>query len=151
MARRDPARPYTQRDIQNMLFERLPAGRHTWIRDPEGEADVQAYGSAYWPSQPVYVFYRPSVVKMRISFTPRRISPIREEELWEAVDRASRTLRGEGVHGRRQTGKTQETERDQQWVVTIPECLSEIAYDTLAAFVRLAAECMGVEGPDGDG
>jgi hypothetical protein len=148
MARRDPARPYTQRDIQNMLFERLPAGRHTWIRDPEGEADVQAYGSAYWPSQPVYLFYRPSVVKMRVSFTPRRISPVREEELWAAVDNASRTLRAEGVAGRRQTGKTQETERDQQWVVTIPESLSETAYDTLAEFVTLAARCMGVERAD---
>ena len=48
-----------------------------------------------------------------------------------------------------ETGKTQETERDEQWVVTIPERLSETAYETLAAFVRLAAECMGVEGPEG--
>jgi len=132
-----------------MLFERLPAGRHTWIRDPGGDADVQAYGSAYWPSQPVCVYYRPSVVKMRVSFTPRRISPVREQELWEAAETASRTLRSEGVNGRRQTGKTQETERDEQWVVTIPERLSETAYETLAAFVGLAAECMGVEGPEG--
>jgi len=28
MSKRDPDRPYTQRDVQNMLFERLPAGRH---------------------------------------------------------------------------------------------------------------------------
>jgi hypothetical protein len=131
-----------------MLFERLPAGRHSWIRDPEGSPDVQAYGSSYWPSQPVYLFYRPSVVKMRVSFTPRRISPVREQELWDAADRASRALRSEGVAGRRQTGKSQETERDEQWVVIVPERLSETAYDTLVAFVGLAAECMGVEAPD---
>jgi hypothetical protein len=148
MPQRDQERPYAQRDVQNMLFERLPAGQHTWIRDPGGDPDVQAYGSSYWPSQPVYVYYRPSVVKMRVSFTPRRISAIREQELWDAAESASRTLRSEGVNGRRQTGKTQETERDEQWVVTIPERLSETAYDTLAAFVGLAAECMGVEGPD---
>ena len=58
-----------------MLFERLPAGRHTWLRDPEGNADVQAYGTAHLPSQPVYVYYRPSVVKMFVRFTPRRIPP----------------------------------------------------------------------------
>jgi len=149
MARSDPERPYTQRDVQNMLFERLPAGRHTWIRDPEGNPDIQAYGSAYWPSQPVYVYYRPSVVKMRISFPPRRISPVREQELWQAAESVSRALRGEGVQARRQTGKTQETERDEQWVLTIPERLSEAAYDTLAEFVGLAAECMGLEEPDG--
>lgn len=136
-------RPYTQRDVQNMLFERLPSGRHTWLRDPEGNPDVQAYGSPHWPSQPIYVYYRPSVVKMRVSFTPRRISSIREPELWEAAAQARVALRAEGVSGRRQAGNTQETERDEQWVVTIPERLSERAYDTLAAFVTLAAECMG--------
>ena len=36
------------------------------------------------------------------------------------------------------------SQRDEQWVVTIPERLSEIAYDALAALVGLAAECMGV-------
>jgi hypothetical protein len=148
MLRRDPERPYTQRDVQNMLFERLPAGQHTWIRDPGGSPDIQAYGSSHWPSQPVYVYYRPSVVKMRVSFTPRRISPTREAELWEAAERAGRALRGEGVSGRRQTGNTQETERDAQWVLTIPERLSESAYDTLAGFIALAAACMGVAAPD---
>jgi hypothetical protein len=149
MNRRDPERPYTQRDVQNMLFERLPAGLHSWLRDPEGNPDVQAYGWTHWPSQPVYVYYRPSVVKMRVSFTPRRVSPTREPELWEAAERAARTLRGEGVSARRQAGRTQETERDEQWVLTIPERLSESAYDTLATFVTFTAECMGLEAPDG--
>jgi hypothetical protein len=148
MLRHDPERPYTQRDVQNMLFERLPAGRHTWLRDPEGNADVQAYGSTHLPSQPVYVYYRPSVVKVLLRFTPRRISPPREAELWEAAEAAGRALRAEGVSARRQRGNTQETERDEQWVVTIPERLSEAAYDRLAAFVTLAAWCMGVEVPD---
>jgi hypothetical protein len=93
----------------------------------------------------VYVYYRPSVVKMRVSFTPRRISSLREPELWEAAAQARAALRGEGVSARRQAGNTQETERDEQWVVTVPERLSESAYDTLAAFVALAAACMGVE------
>jgi hypothetical protein len=149
MSSRDPERPYTQRDVQNILFERLPAGRHGWIRDPGGDINVQAYGSAHWPSQPVYVYYRPSVVKMRVSFTPRRISPTREPELWEAAEQAGRALRREGITGRRQAGNTQETERDEQWVVTIPERLSEAAYDTLAAFVAFTAECMGLEPRDG--
>ena len=131
-----------------MLFERLPAGQHSWLRDPEGNPDVQAYGSTHWPSQPVYVYYRPSVVKMRLSFTPRRISSIREQELWEAAENARRALRAEGVSARRQPGNTQETERDEQWVVTVPEALSEAAYDTLAEFVSFAAECMGVEAPE---
>jgi hypothetical protein len=148
MSKQDPKRPYTQRDIQNMLFERLPAGRHSWIRDPGGDPNVQAYGSSHWPSQPVYLYYRPSVVKMRVSFTPRRISPIREAELWEAAERAGRTLRGEGISARRQAGSTQETERDEQWVVTISERLSETAYDTLAALVAFTAECMGAGAPD---
>ncbi len=144
MTSRDSERPYTQRDVQNLLFERLPAGQHTWIRDPEENPDVQAYGSTYWPAQPVYVYYRPSVVKMRVSFTPRRISPTREQELREAAETARRSLRGEGVQARRQAGNTQETERDEQWVVTIPERLSETAYDTLAAWIALTAQCMGV-------
>jgi hypothetical protein len=145
MSPRDTQRPYTQRDVQNLLFERLPAGRHAWLRDPEGNPDVQAYGLPHWPAQPVYVYYRPSVVKMRVSFTPRRISPIREGELWDAAETARLALRGEGVSARRQTGRTQETERDEQWVLTIPERLSESAFETLAAFIGLAAECMGVE------
>ncbi len=148
MPKRDPVRPYTQRDVQNMLFERLPAGQHSWIRDPEGNPDVQAYGSTYWPAQPIYVYYRPSVVKMRVSFTPRRISPIREQELWDTAEQAGRALRSDGVSTRRQTGRTQETERDEQWVVTVPERLSETAYDLLAGFVSLAAQCMGVEAPE---
>jgi hypothetical protein len=143
MARPDPERPYTQREVQNLLFERLPAGRHCWIRDPEGNPDIQSYGSSHWPSQPLYVYYRPSVVKMRLSFTPRRISPTREHELWEAVEHTTLALRGEGIRSRRQAGTTQETEWDEQWVVTIPERLSETAYDTLATFVDFAAECMG--------
>ena len=148
MPKQDPERPYTQRDVQNMLFERLPAGQHSWIRDPGGSPDIQAYGSPHWPSQPVYIYYRPSVVKMRVSFTPRRISPVREQELWDAAEQAGRALRAEGVPARRQAGNTQETERDEQWVVTIPERLSETAYDTLAAFVTLAAQCMGIEAAD---
>jgi hypothetical protein len=147
MSSRAPERPYTQRDVQNMLFERLPAGRHSWIRDPEGNPDVQAYGSPHWPAQPIYVYYRPSVVTMRVSFAPRRISPIQEEELWQAAEQAVCVLRSEGVSSRRQTGRTQETEHDEQWVVTIPERLSETAYDTLAAFVAFTAQCMGVESP----
>lgn len=149
MSKRDPERPYTQRDVQNMLFERLPAGQHSWLRDPEGNADVHAYGSPHWPAQPVYVYYRPSVVKMRVSFTPRRISPVHEQELWQSAEQAGRALRGEAVGSRRQTGRTQDTERDEQWVVTVPERLSEAAYDTLAAFVTFAARCMGVPVPDG--
>lgn len=148
MARHDPERPYTQRDVQNMLFERLPAGRHSWLRDPEGNPDVQAYGSPHLPSQPIYVYYRPSVVKMVLRFTPRRIAPIEEEALWEAAESARRALRAEGVTARRQTGNTQETERDEQWVVTLPERLSEGAYDTLAAFVERAARSMGVVAAD---
>jgi len=147
MANRDSDRPYTQRDIQNMLLERLPAGQHHWMRDPGGNRDVQAYGSPHWPSQPLYVYYRPSVVKMRVSFTPRRISSTRELELWETAERTRDALRKEGVHCRRQVGNTQETERDEQWTVTIPERLSETAYDTLATFVALTAECMGVGEP----
>jgi hypothetical protein len=141
-------RPYTQRDVQNLLFERLPARQHTWIRDPEENPDVQAYGTAHLPSQPIYVYYRPSVVKMIVRFTPRRISPSREEKLWEAAEATRRALRGEGVTARRQRGNTQETERDEQWVVTIPERLSETAYNTLAAFVTLAAVCMGIAATD---
>lgn len=148
MPKPDPDRPYTQRDVQNMLFERLPAGQHSWLRDPEGNPDVQAYGSPHLPAQTVYVHYRPSVVKMRVSFTPRRISPTREPELWEAAEKARLSFRGEGLSARRQTGRTQETERDEQWVVTIPERLSESAYDTLSAFIAFAAECMGVPAPD---
>jgi hypothetical protein len=148
MARPDTERPYTQREVQNLLFERLPAGRHCWIRDPEGNPDIQSYGSPHWPSQPLYVYYRPSVVKMRLSFTPRRISPIREQELWEAAERAGLALRAEGIRARRQTGNTQETERDEQWVVTIPERLSDTAYDTLASLVDLAADCLGAGQPD---
>lgn len=148
MPKPDPERPYTQRDVQNMLFERLPAGQHSWLRDPEGNADIQAYGSPHWPAQPVYVYYRPSVVKMRVSFTPRRISPIQEQKVWEAAENARLSFRGEGVSCRRQKGNTQETERDEQWVVTVPERLSENAYDTLAAFVGFAAECMGLPAPD---
>jgi hypothetical protein len=147
MARPDPQRPFTQRDVQNMLFERLPAARHSWIRDPGGNPDILAYGSPHWPSQPLYLYYRPSVVKMQVLFTPRRISPTREQELWEAAEQTGRALSGEGVRARRQTGRTQETERDEQWVVTIPECLSETAYGALADFVFYTAECMGVETP----
>ncbi len=137
--------PYTQRDVQNMLFERLPAAELPWIRDPGGSPDILAYGSPRILGIAVYLYYRPSVVKMQVFFTPRRISPTREQELWEAAEQTGRALRGEGVKARRQTGRTQETERDEQWVVTIPERLSEAAYDTLAAFVAFTAECMGVE------
>jgi hypothetical protein len=131
-----------------MLFERLPPGRLAWIRDPEGNVDVQAYGLPHWPSQVIYVYYRPSVVKMRLSFTPRRISLTEEPAIWAAAERARAALRAEGVSARRQAGNTQETERDEQWVVTVPERLSEAAYDTLADFVSMAAECMGVAPPE---
>src|SRR3712207_438011 len=141
----DPERPYTQRDVQNMLFERLPAGKHTWLKDPEGNPAVQAYGSRPLPSQPVYVNYRPSLVKMQVRFTPRRISPTREDELWEAAETARKQLGAAGITARRQPGNTQETERDEQWVVTIPERLSEAGYEALEAFVIMTASCMGVE------
>ena len=145
----DADRPYTLRDVMNMLLERLPNERDTsWLRDPEGNPNVQAYGSRSHPSQPVYVNYRPSVVKMQIRFTPRRISPSREEELWQATDAARPTLRSAGLTSRRQMGNTQETERDEQWVLTLPERLSEAGYDVLGEFVALAANCMGVERPE---
>jgi hypothetical protein len=139
---------YTQREVQNMLLERLPAGKHSWLKDPEGNPAVQAYGSRSLPSQPLYVYYRPSLVKMQVRFTPRRISPSREDELWQAADAARGPLRAAGSTARRQAGTTQETERDEQWVVTIPERLSEAGYVTLENFVMLAASCMGVEPPE---
>lgn len=144
----DPIRPYTQRDVQNMLQERLHAGKHTWIRDPEGNAAVQAYGARYLPAQPVYLNYRPSVVKLQVKFTPRRISPTREEELWQAAEATRAPLKGSGVTSRRQKGNTQETERDEQWVVNVPERLSEDAYETLKRFVLLVADCVGLEPED---
>jgi hypothetical protein len=141
----DPERPYTQRDVQNMLVHRLPAGKYTWLRDPERNPAVQAYGCRSLPAQPVYVYYRPSLVKMQLRFTPRRISPSREEELWEAAEAARGILRAAGVSARRQMGNTQETEQDEQWVATIPERLSEAGYAALESFVTLAASGMGVE------
>jgi hypothetical protein len=144
----DPERPYSQREVLNMLFNRLPAAKHTWIRDPEGNPAVQAYGSRPLPSQPVYVNHRPSLVKMQVRFTPRRISPTREDELWQAAEAARGPLRAAGSTARRQMGNTQETERDEQWVVTIPERLSEAGYVALESFVTLAASCMGVEPPE---
>ena len=144
----DPERPYTQRDVHNMLLNRLPAGKHTWLRDPEGNPAVQVYGTRSLPSQPLYVNYRPSVVRMQLRFTPRRISPSREAELWQAAEAARGPLRAAGSTARRQKGNTQETERDEQWVVTVPERLSEAGYATLERFVVLAASCMGVEPPE---
>ncbi len=141
----DPEPTYSQREVQNMLFERLPAGKYTWIPDPEGNAAVQAYGTRFLPSQPVYVNYRPSVVKMQVRFTPRRISLTREEELWQAAEVARSPLRAAGASSRRQKGHTQETERDEQWVVTIPERLGEGGYRTLERFVALVADCMGIQ------
>src|SRR5437588_11990084 len=108
----EPERPYTQRDVLNMLHERLPAGKHTWLRDPEGNPAVQAYGSRHWPSQPVYVHYRPNVVKLQVRFTPRRISPSREDEIWAAAAAAGGALRAAGLTVRRQAGNTQDTEPD---------------------------------------
>ena len=148
MAIRDSERPYTQQDVQNLLVQRLPPGTHTWLRDPEGNSAVQAYGSRFLPSQPVYVNYRPSLVKMQVRFTPRRISPSREEELWEAAEAARGPLRTAGITARRQRGNTQETERDEQWVVTIPERLSETGYNTLEGFIVLVASCLGIEPPE---
>ena len=144
----DPERPYTQKDVPNTLLERLPAGKYTWLRDPKGNPAVQVYGSRALPSQPVYVSYGPSVVKMQARCTPRRISPSREDELWQAAEAARVPLRAAGITARRQKGYTQETERDEQWVVTVPERLSEAGYVTLESFVTLAASCMGVEPPE---
>lgn len=139
---------YSQREVQNMLFERLPQGKYTWLRDPEGNPGVQAYGSRPLPSQPVYVYYRPSVLKMQVRFTPKRISLTREEELWQAAEAARAPLRAAGSTSRRQKGSTQETERDEQWVVTLPERLGETGYAALERFVVLAASCMGIEPPE---
>jgi hypothetical protein len=144
----DPERPYTQRDVLNMVTGRLPAGKYSWLRDPEGNPAVQAYGSTDLPSQPVYVSHRPSVVRLQLRFTPRRISPSREEELWKAAEAARAPLRAAGISARRQAGNTQETERDEQWVVTLPERLSEAGFEALERFVALAAACMGVEAPE---
>jgi hypothetical protein len=134
---------YSQREVQNMLFSRLPPGKHAWFRDPGGNPAVQAYGSSFLPSQPVYLHYRPSLVKMQVRFTPRRISLTREEELWQAAEAARRPLRAAGSTARRQAGNTQETERDEQWVVTIPERLGEAGYEALENFVALVACCLG--------
>lgn len=128
-----------------MLFERLPAGKYNWMRDPEGNAAIQAYGERFLPSQPVYMNYRPSTVKMHLRFTPRRISPSREAELWSAAEAAAKRFRGTGLTARKTMGNTEETERDEQWVVTIPERLSEAGYEILGEFVSLAASCMGIE------
>ena len=119
------------------------------MRDPEGNDAIQAYGERFLPSQPLYVNYRPSTVKMHLRFTPRRISPSREAELWEAADNASKFFRGTGITARRATGTTQETEKDQQWVVTIPERLSASGLALLESFVTLAASCMGIEADEG--
>jgi len=150
MPNQDSEPSYSQREVQNMLFERLPGGKYTWIRDPEGNPTVEAYGSRFLPSQPVYVSYRPSVVKMQIRFTPRRISPTREEELWQAAEAMRGPLRAAGSTARRQAGHTQETERDEQWVVTIPERFGEKGYEALKSFVALAAACMGIEPSEED-
>jgi hypothetical protein len=128
-----------------MLQERLSAGSYTWIRDPEGNPAVQAYGSRHLPAQLVYVNYRPSVVKLQVKFTPRRISLTREAELWQAAEATRAALKGTGITARRQQGNTQETERDEQWVVNVPERLSEAAYDTLKGYVRLVADCLGLD------
>jgi hypothetical protein len=144
----DLERPYTLRDVLNMLHERLPAGKYSWINDPEGNASVQAYGGRWLPAQPIYVNHRPSVVKMQVRFTPRRISPSREEELWQAAEALRKPLRAADVSARRAMGNTQETERDEQWILTLPERLSEEGYEALAQFAALAAACMGIETED---
>jgi hypothetical protein len=128
-----------------MLQERLPAGKYTWIRDPEGNPAVQAYGSSHLPAQLVYVNYRPSVVRLQVKFTPRRISPTREAELWAAAEGLRPALKGTGITARRQQGNTQETERDEQWVVNVPERLSEAAYEALKGYVQLVADCLGLD------
>jgi hypothetical protein len=145
MAPPDLDRPYLQKDVQNMLHERLPGGEYNWIRDPEGNPAVEAYGSRHLPAQPVYLNYRPSVVKLQIKFTPRRISPTREEELWQAADATRAPFKGTGITARRQKGNTQETERDEQWVVNVPERMTEAAYETLKGFVLRVADCLGLE------
>ncbi len=150
MGVQDQDRPYTQREVMNMLLRRLPAGKHSWLRDPEGNPAVQAYGTRSLPSQPLYVHYRPSVHRMQVRFTPRRISSTREAELWLSATAAGAPLRAAGVTARRQLGNTQETERDEQWVVTLPERLTDLGYSTLRDFVDLAASCMGLEAMEDD-
>lgn len=150
MPAQDPEPTYSQREVQNMLHERLSGGKHTWLRDPEGNASVEAFGSSYLPAQPVYINYRPSVVKMQVRFTPRRISLSRENELWEAAEATRAPFKAARITARRQKGYTQETEKDEQWVVTIPERVSEPGYAALERFVILAGSCMGVELPTED-
>ena len=65
-----------------------------------------------------------------------------------AAEAAGPVLRGAKVQARRQLGNTQETERDEQWVVILPERLSEASYAALESFVALAAVCMGIESAD---
>lgn len=144
MSTEDPEPTYSQREVLNMLQHRLSSGTLAWIRDPEGNPAVQAYGSRSLPSQPVYVSYRPNVVKMQVRFTPRRISLSREAELWQAAEAARKPLRAAGSTARRAPGNTQETERDEQWIVTIPERLSETGYVALEGFVNLVAACLGL-------
>ena len=146
MPLQDPERPYTQPDVRNMLDQRLPAGKHTWLRDPEGNPAVQADQA----DVPAFA--------AGLSRLPAQRRPD-AGALYAAADLA--VARGRAVAGRRggarpaarvrehrasrERGTTQETERDEQWVVTIPERLSEAGYAALESFVTLVASCMGVD------
>jgi hypothetical protein len=138
-------RPYSQREVRNHVVARLEPGRHTWIDDPGGARDTLAYGSRSWPSQLVYVIHKPSTLDLRLIFTPRRISLTREAELWEAAELCRGALRKNKVSSRRRMGNTEETERDEQYVVDVPaEGMTEEAFDALDAFLGQVAECLEV-------
>jgi hypothetical protein len=135
--------PCSQREVRNHVVARLEPGRHTWIDDPGGARDTLAYGSRSWPSQLVYVIYKPSTLDLRLIFTPRRISLTREADLWEAADHCRIALRKSGVSSRRRMGNTEETERDEQYVVNVPaEGMTEEAFEALDAFLARVAECV---------
>jgi hypothetical protein len=141
-------RPYSQREVRNHVVARLGPGQHTWIDDPGGARDTLAYGSRWWPSQLVYVIYRPSTLDLRLIFTPERISLTRAEELWEAAEQCRKVLQQNGISSRRQMGNTEETERDTQYRVNIPaEGITEEAFEALDHFLALVAECAGVAEP----
>jgi hypothetical protein len=131
--------------VRNHVVARLPAGAHTWIDDPGGARDTLAYGSRSWPSQLVYVIYKPSTLDLRLLFTPQRISLAREEELWEAAEACRVALRRSGVSSRRRMGNTEETERDAQYMVNVPaEGITEEAFEALDTFLTRVASCAGV-------
>jgi hypothetical protein len=59
------------------------------------------------------------------------------------VERCRGALRKTGVRSRRRTGNTEETERDEQYVVDVPaEGITEEAFEALDAFLGRVAECV---------